>query len=161
MQKTNDGTRLTEKSSSFPTTEVGTAAPGAAPAGEGVNSTAVAGLIPVAGLTPAGGTAEPTAEELRPELKPIAARYGREMLDFAVRLAGANAALDVLLVATRHNLALRSRTAALLEAQGWFCDELARSKGWHWDKVIECLQDVGRAARLAAPPVPGESRKEH
>lgn len=100
---------------------------------------------------------------MRPELKPIAERYGRDMLDFAVRVAGANSALDALLVATRHNLALRSRTAALLDAQGYFCGEFAKLKGWNWPRITECIQDIARAAKLARGGMvpPPDSTKTH
>lgn len=93
-----------------------------------------------------------TAEaELRPELKPIAERYGREMLDFAVRVAGANTVLDWLQVYSLTHSKVKPQVMLLMDAQSHFCNLIMASKGWKWDDLIGCMTDISRAAALAHP----------
>lgn len=106
--------------------------------------------------TDTGAAAKPAADagtdaDLRPELRPVAARFGREMVDFCLRLAGANMALDYLLAYGQTHSKIRPQTAVLLDSMGWSFNQLAAARGWEWDMVLECLADIGRASRLANP----------
>lgn len=87
--------------------------------------------------------------DLRPELQGIAKRHGRDMMDFSMRLAGANSSLDWLLVYSQTHGKVKPQAAVLLDSLGWMCQQLAAARGWDWDKVMECLQDIGRASKLA------------
>lgn len=101
--------------------------------------------------TNSASNSPPTDTDLRPELKPIAARHGRDVLDFAIRLAGANTSLDWLLIYSQTHSKVGPQAAVLLDSLGWFVQQLALAKGWDWDKVMECMQDISRASKLAHP----------
>lgn len=96
------------------------------------------------------GIVPPEHGDLRPELRPIAARHGREMLDFAVRVSACNVALDQLVAYAQTHSKLRPITAMLTNAQAELAQMVMTAKGWDWDKLVECIGDVGRAGKLAA-----------
>lgn len=109
---------------------------------------------PATGTDQKAATSEPaatTATSLRPELQPIAARYGQELLDFALHLAGANLAIDWLIVYGQTHSKLKPQSAILLDSIGWSFNQLAVARGWEWETVMECLSDIGRASKLAHP----------
>lgn len=89
--------------------------------------------------------------DLRPELQPIAARHGRKKLEFCVRLAALNVLMDKQVAMSQRFLALGPLTQAVLTAQSELFEIMVTQCGWTMDQVIECLQDIGRAAKLAKP----------
>lgn len=99
------------------------------------------------------GTTEDNSD-LRPELQPIAARHGRKMLDFAVRISACNVALDRLVELAKrsnvHGKELQPLVAMLLNAQGDLANACMEARGWNWDTLVECIGDIGRAGKLAA-----------
>lgn len=100
--------------------------------------------------SPDSQSSSPT-EVLRPELQPIAARWGRPMLDFAVQMAAANTALDQLLLYSQTHSKIQGHVGLLLSALGDIAQGRAAASGWNWDQIIECLLDVSRASKLAQP----------
>lgn len=96
----------------------------------------------------------PTAEQLaklRPELRSIATRYGTTMLEFAVRVAGANAALDWMQAYSAQHSRVKPHALLLMDAQAHFCNLVMEAKGWKWDDLGQCMLDIARAAQLAQP----------
>lgn len=44
---------------------------------------------------------------------------------------------------------VKPQVLMLMDAQSHFCNLVMEAKGWKWDQLIECLQDIDRAAKLA------------
>ena len=92
---------------------------------------------------------KPKPEELNPALKPVLARHGQELMEVCLRVGTANMILDWMLTYSHTHSKLQPRVAALMEAQSDLISKLVAAKGWTWEQLAECLQDIDRAARLA------------
>lgn len=89
--------------------------------------------------------------DLRPELQPVAKRHGREMLDFAVRVGASNMSIDWLKAYALTHSKVGPHLLVLMDSQAHFCNMVMQAKGWQWDTLIECLQDIDRASKLVQP----------
>lgn len=105
--------------------------------------------------SPSSSPTKPAAEELNPALKPVVERHGRELVDFTLRLAAANMALDWLMTYSQTHSRMKPQVGVLLESQADICNLAVTKAGWSWDKVAECMGDIGRAAALAGTVAAG------
>lgn len=119
-------------------------------------------------LTNQAGSNEPTAAEapcqfcghvpaaeahrcLLPALKPVADKYGRDKLDFALNVAGANAAFESLrkslqmLPKTWHVLGIVEETVAQL------AHDYTMSKQWQFPEILAIMTAVGEVKRNMGP----------
>lgn len=92
--------------------------------------------------------AKPAVAELNPALKPVVERHGQALVDFALRLAAANTAIDWMIAYSHTHSRVKPMVGTLIAAQSEIFNMLVAAKGWTWDSIIECMGDVDRAARL-------------
>lgn len=90
---------------------------------------------------------------LRPELQPIAERYGRDLFDAALRLASLTAAVDQLLHRTRTSPHLHGLVNVIMAALGDLNSDLITAKGWHLNDLADCIAEIGKAGREAGPRI--------
>lgn len=96
---------------------------------------------------------ETAANELRPELQPIAEKYGRELFDTALRIASFTAALDQLLHRTRTSATLHALVNVVVASAGDLNMAVIEAKGWELDNVMACIEEIGQAHRNSAPRI--------
>lgn len=91
-------------------------------------------------------------EALPAHLQPIADRYGRDLFDAALRIAGMTSALDYLLGSSKKFPQLAQFHALIDAVTKGLADlnnELIAAKGWHLVDVVECAS--GRSGRRRRP----------
>lgn len=97
------------------------------------------------------------AQEPLPEhLAAIGERYGRDLFDAALRIAGMSVALDYLLVRTRKfpGLAhLHPMVDAIAKGLADLNNDLISAKGWHLEDVTDCIAEIGKAQQDRAPRI--------
>lgn len=92
-------------------------------------------------------------QQLLPELQPIADRYGLDLFHAAMRIASLTAACDQLLHRTRTTTHLHNLVTVVTATLGDLNNALIEAKGWHLDDVVECIHEIGKARREAAPRI--------
>lgn len=80
--------------------------------------------------------------DLPEELRPIAAKHGRLLFEFALRVSVANTAGDQLLALSRRIQPIRGPVAAMLNAQGDLCNMILAAREWSMDQLIAVMQDL-------------------
>lgn len=96
-------------------------------------------------------------EQMRPELQAICDRYGRDLFDCALRIAGLTAAIDYLLSRTRRIPALthmHPMVNAIAKGLADLNNALIEAKGWHLVDVTDCIGEIGKAQRVIAEDGP-------
>lgn len=89
-------------------------------------------------------------EAFPPELRTVAQRYGPEMLQFCIVVAGTNRAIDQMLGFGERFDALKLPSVVVLDNMSTLCNVILVMKGWSMDQVTECIQDIGRAQAMVA-----------
>lgn len=89
-------------------------------------------------------------ESFPPELRTVAQRYGVEMLNFCIVVAGTNRAIDQMLGFGERFDALGPPSMVVLDNMSTLCNVILMMKGWQMDQVVECIGDIGRAQALVA-----------
>lgn len=89
-------------------------------------------------------------EKFPPELRTIAQRFGPELLQFCLTVAGTNRAVDAMLALGERFVAAREPGLVLLNNMATLCELILEAKGWDMDQVTECIQDIGRVQAISA-----------
>lgn len=103
--------------------------------------------------------AEKTAREqpLPRELQAVADRYGRDLFDAALCIAGLTAAIDFMLSQSRrhpHLARLHPMIDAIAKGLADLSNALIEAKGWHLVDVTDCIGEIGKAQRVIAEDGP-------